>query len=123
MAIEDARRVDRNDRRERGFDQQLRFRTRNQHIRRHLEFEPEELAHADELRDRLAFRPARFERPVALERGGIERLGVARDEFRAPPAEHVREQHARFQRRQRRASQQFGDRRHSASPSAASNSA
>ena len=41
-------------RRQRGFDQQFGFRTRNQHVRRHFEFQPEKLARADQLRHRLA---------------------------------------------------------------------
>ncbi len=77
-------------------------------MRRDVEFEPEELAGADDLGDRLAGDAPRLERPVLRERGFGQRLVAARDQLGAAPAERVREQNPRFERRQRRGGEQLG---------------
>ncbi len=94
------------DRIERGFDEQLGFRARDQHVGRHVERAAEELAHPDQLRDGFAGDAARFECAVAFDRGRVERRVAARDQLCAGPAERVREQHACIDRVERRGAQQ-----------------
>ena len=65
---------------QRGFDQHLGVRTRNQHVGRDAEKMAHEFAAADQIGHRLARQPAPGQVLISLLRGGRQRIGVMRQQ-------------------------------------------
>ena len=101
---------------QRGFDQHLGVRTRNQHVGRDAEKMAHEFAAADQIGHRLARQPAPGQVLISLLRGGRQRIGVMRQQPGARLLQHVLQQHAHFQARQPGIGEQGLDLGHRAPP-------